>query len=695
MEKVVAIRINPETNQARLWRRRGNGFELETEDVDFRPWLVSSYKGDAVQTRRLQGDNPIRWFHQYPTIEQFREARKKVPYGKAVIWEELRSQYLALNPDHKLFQGMAFEDLNRLTFDIEADGLNPKKSMILMIAVSSTTLGEFVVEGTEPEMLAELEGIIRAADPDTIEGHNILGYDIPFLVERARTHGMELLWGRDGEPIRKGKEWNFRVGSFDRPVQSWEIVGRHIVDGLLVAQRYDANTGGKFEAFGLKYLEQEMGVAGEDRVVIAPDNIVQLWNESPEIVKEYSLQDVRGSRKLIELMVQPEFYLTSLLPDTFQNVLLSGGATKVNQLLVGDYIEAGYSIPVPPSESQYTGGHVDLRAIGVFRNVAKADVASLYPSIMLNSSEARPKFDELGAFQSVLSQLTEKRLAIKAEAKKAEGPRKTYLTGIEKAYKIVINAFYGYLGTGGMHFADFDAAAMVTAIGRDIVTQMADQLEGIGMMLIEVDTDGVYFQYPEGFPTEAISSFLYLPEWVVVEVDEKYDAMLSVQAKNYVLKPQGKDKLQYHGNSLRSRRDEHFGRDFIRDIIGALLAGQLENIPKMYVVYQGKIIAREIDKFDLAKRERISDKTMTSPAKKKLRAAVDQTELTEGDYIQVYQNEVGAYVPIEGYASDEDRYYYLDRLFKFGKRLENILTTYGIELKKIYKKTFKEMIKSE
>ena len=67
---------------------------------------------------------------------------------------------------------------------------------------------------------------------------------------------------------------------------------------------------------------------------------------------------------------------------------------------------------------------------------------------------------------------------------------------LQNTFKILINSFYGYLGFAQGHFADFEAAARVTQIGRDLLKQMIDWLKAQGAQVIEVDTDGIYFVPP-------------------------------------------------------------------------------------------------------------------------------------------------------------------------------------------------------
>jgi DNA polymerase I len=65
-----------------------------------------------------------------------------------------------------------------------------------------------------------------------------------------------------------------------------------------------------------------------------------------------------------------------------------------------------------------------------------------------------------------------------------------------------VNSYYGYLGAP-FHFNDYDAAEQVTLTGQELVKRIADEIEKQGGMVVEIDTDGVYFQPPPEVQTEA------------------------------------------------------------------------------------------------------------------------------------------------------------------------------------------------
>src|SRR5437899_857475 len=143
---------------------------------------------------------------------------------------------------------------------------------------------------------------------------------------------------------------------------------------------------------------------------------------------------------------------------------------------------------------------VGMRALSGFeRNVWHCDVASLYPSIMLQFG-CFPVTDQLQIFRHLLTDLRSFRLEAKGQMQLAskEGNRGEWhhLHALQNTFKILINSFYGYLGFAQGHFADFDAAARVTQIGRDLLQKMIAWLQEHGAQVIEVDTDGIYFVPP-------------------------------------------------------------------------------------------------------------------------------------------------------------------------------------------------------
>ncbi|MFN8008309.1 MAG: DNA polymerase domain-containing protein [Terriglobia bacterium] len=115
------------------------------------------------------------------------------------------------------------------------------------------------------------------------------------------------------------------------------------------------------------------------------------------------------------------------------------------------------------------------------------------------SQQIKPAPDELNVFLPLLTDLRNFRIEAKKLAQRAKSQEeKIHLNALQTAFKILINSFYGYLGTSFSNFADFQAAGKVTEWGQRVLRQMIDWLRERGCQIIELDTDGIYFVLPEG-----------------------------------------------------------------------------------------------------------------------------------------------------------------------------------------------------
>jgi DNA polymerase elongation subunit (family B) len=287
-----------------------------------------------------------------------------------------------------------------------------------------------------------------------------------------------------------------------------------------------------------------------------------------------------------------------------------GNATRINALFLREYFRQRHSIPEMPMARAFEGGYTDIFFTGVARNVWHCDIASLYPSIMLQF-DCFPATDQLQIFRHLLTDLRAFRLEAKAQMRTAKDSKEQHhFQALQNTFKILINSFYGYLGFAQGHFADFDAAARVTQIGRDLLRKMIDWLNAQGAQVIEVDTDGIYFVPPKvahasglrseenqrdaGSTIERLQRGLAreLPPGIEVEFDEQFDAMFSYKAKNYALLTRDGDVI-IKGGALKSRGLEKFQRVFLEEMIKLIMEGKPEAIPQLRDEFEQKIRNRE------------------------------------------------------------------------------------------------------
>ena len=86
-------------------------------------------------------------------------------------------------------------------------------------------------------------------------------------------------------------------------------------------------------------------------------------------------------------------------PLLLQEAALRGTAGKVDLLFLEEYYHARASCPAPVDIAPFEGGFTRSFQEGVFKQVLHFDVASLYPSLLLQMGR-NPSGDTLGSRQS-------------------------------------------------------------------------------------------------------------------------------------------------------------------------------------------------------------------------------------------------------------------------------------------------------
>ena len=259
--------------------------------------------------------------------------------------------------------------------------------------------------------------VIRERDPDVLENHNIFGFDLPFLARRARDLGVDLALGRDGSPPASYPDV-VKVGEKTDGFTRWAIAGREVVDTLHAVRRYGAIVR-DMRHQGLKEAAGYFGVASESREYVPGPEIWATFQKDPERVRRYALDDVLEVDELSRLLLPTSFALSQMVPKPYERIATSGtGQGLIEPLLARAYLSRGRALPGGSSRGgSYPGARTELFTSGVVRNVVKADVASLYPSLML-TYKIGPRSDQLGVFLALLRELTTLRLQHKAEARR-------------------------------------------------------------------------------------------------------------------------------------------------------------------------------------------------------------------------------------------------------------------------------------
>jgi len=621
--RIVAIELG-EAGTVRVYRREKDGSTIA--DVEpFHPfvWCDSDILDLGIEAEKLAGDLKYGWrvtVDSWKELIALRNGLKKAGRNFFAFTDPVQHYLTATG--RTLFKELPFEELKRMQLEVLSFAepitgvADPGPTDHLMsIALSDKSGWEELIivdqknaEESERNALKRLTSLIEERDPDVIEGHNLFRFDLPYLVTRARRAKAKLNWGRSGGFLRsRPSRLQIAEKTIDYP--KFTIDGRHFVDTFLLAQFYDVGmrTLSGFERvdvarhFGFCDSEELSSLTGKE--------LQRAYIENDEKFRQRALCAVRETRAVAELLSPSYFVQAQIFPYNYQDVIVRGNATRINALFLREYFRQRHSIPEMPMVRTFEGGYTDIFFAGVARNVWHCDVASLYPSVMLQF-DCFPATDRLQIFRHLLSDLRTFRLEAKANMRAASNDpaQQRYFHALQNTFKILINSFYGYLGFAQGHFADFDAAARVTQIGRDLLKKMIDWLNARGAQVIEVDTDGIYFTPPPKIDIDKLRSGLAkeLPPGIEVEFDEQFDAMFSYKAKNYALLTRDGDVI-VKGGALKSRGLEKFQRVFLEEMIKLIMDGKPEEIFDLREKFKNKIRNREWNIDMLMKTDTLQD----------------------------------------------------------------------------------------
>jgi DNA polymerase I len=612
--------FRPSESHVTTYARSDEG--VVATDEPFRPFLLladpdllKGLKGE-VEVTPLDGEGTYRWLAELGSWSQALRARDHClrASGKGTGAPEAPYHFLT-DPTHQYllrsgrtsFLGMSFGGLRRMALDIEVTtgagfefpNASRESDRIIAIALADSTGFTTVLSGagmSEPELLAECSRVIRERDPDVLEGHNIFRFDLEYLEARAHRHRTPLQWGRDGSALR-GFPSRMQVAERTIGYRRYGVTGRHIVDTWILAQLYDVGAR-DLESYGLKDVARHFGIAAPDRTYLPPEEIPRIFVEDPARLMAYAHDDVIETLGLSAILSPPFFVQAQMLPFDYQTTVLRGNATKIDALLMREYLHRGQAVPAPGRGRGVAGGYTAVLQRGVAREVLHVDVTSLYPSLMLGQG-LFPASDRLGVTASLLRDLREFRVSAKRLAREASGPEdRIFLNALQQTFKIFINSFYGYLAFSQGHWNDFEMANRVTGEGRRLVQLLIERLGRLGATVVEVDTDGIYFVPPPAVDAAAEERLVAelsatLPEGIQLELDGRYVAMFSYKMKNYVLLD-SRGKLLVKGSGLRSRGIELFQRLWMEEMFRLLLSNRRAEIPALVKRWEADFVAHRV-----------------------------------------------------------------------------------------------------
>lgn len=348
----------------------------------------------------------------------------------------------------------------------------------------------------EKQLLLALQQFVIEFDPDIFIGWNVINFDFRLLAKRAEFNNMKLSLGRGGQNL------HWRDGRTPQQQGFLTLHGRVVVDGIdsLKTATYS------FPSFSLENVAQTLLGVGKDTddVENRLAKIVHDFHFNKPKLAAYNLQDC--------VLVWDIFVKTRLLDFLALRSQLTGleldrnggSVLAFTNVYLPKLHRAGYIAPNLRESGVMAspGGYVMDSFPGLYDHVIVLDFKSLYPSIIRTF-----KIDPVGLLEGVQSP-TE---AIPGFRGGLFDRNKHYLPQIitelwsqrdqakldkdaarSQAIKILMNSFYGVLGSGGCRFYDTRLASSITMRGQEIMQITAKWIEELGYKVIYGDTDSTF-----------------------------------------------------------------------------------------------------------------------------------------------------------------------------------------------------------
>ena len=418
-------------------------------------------------------------------------------------------------------------ELRVLSFDIETD---PRARRLLSIALHGCGTSEvllFTPEGwtcpadatpcaSERELLGVFCERVRALDPDVLTGWNVIDFDLRVLDRLARHWRQPLRLGRD--------ERSLSLRPSRAPWASLEarITGRIVLDGIQLLRSSFV----KMERYGLDAVARE--VLGEGKTLGGHDRageILDTFKNDRERFVIYNGTDARlvteilDELHLVDLAVQRS-RLTGLPIDRVAGSIAAFDFLYISALrrqrIVAPTVNWNDEGGEGTGDGEGTvnlGGHVLEPEVGLYDNVLVCDFKSLYPSLIrtfqidpLGYIERPTATDDPieapngacfrrrpGILPALLDELFPRREAAKAAGDKVAS----------HAIKILMNSFYGVLGTRACRFSRPQLAGAITAFGRELLLWSKARFESYGLRVLYGDTDSLFVLSGEDDPADA------------------------------------------------------------------------------------------------------------------------------------------------------------------------------------------------
>jgi DNA polymerase-2 len=350
----------------------------------------------------------------------------------------------------------------------------------------------------ERSLLTAFIDDIRRIDPDVITGWNFLDFDFPRLAERCEIFHIPFNLGRSGDRAKYFPGEGRRSGAALVP-------GRQVLDALRIVRSGPQ----RFSDYTLQTVSRE--VLGEGKLVASSgkdkaEELDRLYREDPRAFGAYCRRD---AELVLRILAETGLFRLTLERASLTGVSLDKAWTSVVSFERIYALELGVrGIAPPPAVSRRVSGAAGGTVLdprpGFFRNIAVFDFRSLYPTIIrtfnidplayerTGSPEEAPITAPNGAVFSrppgILPALIAGYFVSRREALDQGDEIAAHV------YKILMNSFYGVLGTPACRYGRTELAGAITSFARKWLLFSRDWFTGQGCPVLYGDTDSLFVE---------------------------------------------------------------------------------------------------------------------------------------------------------------------------------------------------------
>lgn len=553
---------------------------IKVEYDYFKPYFfIDSLDSSSGANFKNFEDGPVQKI-EFNSVETYRSEAKRMSKS----YESDVSPVERFLMDHKIFGSIkAFGELEKITrgsqtfFELKAERIEPvefdgnfsvfsfdietsKKNEVISLAYSYQFLAEkverviilrkprhhagvedglqnngvsFLWVDSEKELIEKFIADITFLDPDLILGWNVIGFDLNFLAKKCEQLKIPFIIGRDQKEL-------YLFEGLRRDLRA-KLHGRVILDGprTLKLNFY------QYESYKLNNVAKS--VLGETKD-IDEDDVDDKWGEIErryfEDPKSLALYNLKDAALVVDI-----FEKLSLIPLLKRRVLISGllfdrigGSTAAFDHYYLPFLhERGYVAPnVLDIEGlgSADGGYVLEPVVGLHDDVVVFDFKSLYPTVISTfkidpfsrlKRKMNPKETPVGlSFSSTeyfLPTLIDDLLEKRAHAKKIKDPN------LSQSIKILMNSFYGVMGSFGCRFYHPELPQAITGTGQWILKTTIQWIESQGFKVLYGDTDSIFVQILNFDQVDLLDFVKRINTYLEKTIEEKFqhESKLEIQ----------------------------------------------------------------------------------------------------------------------------------------------------------------------